>query len=62
MLCAVVTLFGIFHSAVVGSVAALRQQNCELDADIATVLLRSVVDRIHDQVERLEALMREVRK
>ena len=50
------------QSAAVVAVAALRQQNCELDADIATVLQRSVVDRIHDQVERLESLMREVRK
>jgi hypothetical protein len=46
------------QSAVVVAVAALRQQNCELDEDIATVLQRSVTDRIHDQIERLEALMR----
>jgi methyl coenzyme M reductase subunit C-like uncharacterized protein (methanogenesis marker protein 7) len=46
------------QSAVVVVVAALRQQNCELDEDVATVLQRSVVDRIQDQVERLEALMR----
>ena len=59
---AVVAQLRNVQSAAVVSVAALRQQNCELDADIATVLQRSVVDRIHDQVERLEALMREVRK
>jgi hypothetical protein len=46
------------QSAVVVAVAALRQQNCELDEDIATVLQRSVADRLHDQVDRLEALMR----
>ena len=46
------------QSAVVVAVAALKQQNCELDADIATVLQRSVADRIQDQVERLETLMR----
>jgi len=46
------------QSAVVVAVAALRQQNCELDEDIATVLQRSVTDRLHDQIERLEALMR----
>ena len=46
------------QSAAVVAVAALRQQNCELDEDIATVLQRSVTDRIHDQIERLEALMR----
>jgi hypothetical protein len=46
------------QSAVVVAVAALKQQNCELDGDIATVLQRSVADRIHDQIERLEQLMR----
>jgi hypothetical protein len=45
------------QSAVVVAVAALRQQNCELDEDIATVLQRSVVDRVHDQIERLESLV-----
>jgi DNA anti-recombination protein RmuC len=48
------------QSAVVVAVAALKQQNCELDADIATVLQRSVADRIQDQIERLEALLRAV--
>ncbi len=47
------------QSAVVVAVAALRQQNCELDEDIATVLQRSVMDRLHDQIERLENLMRQ---
>ena len=46
------------QSAVVVAVAALMQQNCELDEDIATVLQRSVADRIHDQIERIEAMMR----
>ena len=46
------------QSVVVVSVAALRQQNCELDADIAKVLQRGVVDHIEDQVERLESLIR----
>jgi hypothetical protein len=45
---------------VVVAVAALKQQNCELDDDIATVLQRSVADRIQDQIERLEAAMRVV--
>ena len=44
------------QSAVVVAVAALRQQNCELDADISSVLQRSVADRIQDQIERLETL------
>ena len=48
------------HSAVVVAVAALRQQNCELDEDIARVLQRSVADRIQDQIERLETLQRSV--
>lgn len=46
------------QSAVVVAVAALKQQNCELDEDIATVLQRSVADRIQDQIEKVEALMR----
>jgi hypothetical protein len=45
------------QSAVVVAVAALKGQNCELDEDVATVLQRSVADRIADQIERLEALM-----
>jgi hypothetical protein len=50
------------QSAVVVAVAALRQQNCELDEDIATVLQRSVADRLHDQIDRLEAVMTAVGK
>ena len=46
------------QSAVVVAVAALKQQNCELDADIATVLQRSVADRIQDEIERVESLIR----
>jgi hypothetical protein len=46
------------QSAVVVAIAALRQQNCELDEDIATVLQRSVSDRLHEQIERLEQLAR----
>ena len=45
------------QSAVVVAVAALKQQNCELDEDIARVLQRSVADRIQDQIERVESLM-----
>jgi hypothetical protein len=44
------------QSAVVVAVAALRQQNCELDADISNVLQRSVADRLQDQIETLEVL------
>ena len=49
------------QSAVVVVVAALRQQNCELDEDVARVLQRSVADRLQDQIERLETLMRAAR-
>jgi hypothetical protein len=42
------------QSAVVVAAAALRHQKCELDEDVAHVLRRSVVDRIQDQIERLE--------
>ena len=54
----VVTHLRQVQSAVVVAVAALRQQNCELDEDVAKVLQRSVADRIQDQIERIEALMR----
>jgi len=46
------------QSAAVVAVAALKQQNCELDEDIAIVLQRGVVDRIQDQIEKLEATLR----
>jgi hypothetical protein len=42
------------QSAVVVAAAALKQQKCELDEDIAHVLSRSVADRIQDQIDRLE--------
>ena len=54
----VVTHLRQVQSAVVVAVAALRQQNCELDEDVARVLQRSVADRLQDQIERLETLMR----
>jgi hypothetical protein len=50
------------QSAVVVAVAALKQQNCELDEDIATVLKRSVADQIEDQIEALESLARALPK
>jgi len=53
----VVTHLRQVQSAVVVAVAALRQQNCELDEDVARVLQRSVADRIQDQIERLETLI-----
>jgi hypothetical protein len=41
------------RSMVVMAAAALRQQNCELDADIARVLQRTVAGGIAEQMERL---------
>jgi hypothetical protein len=46
------------QSAVVVAVAALRQQACERDLDIAAVLESNVADRIHDQIEKLEAALK----
>jgi hypothetical protein len=46
------------RSAVVVAVAALRQQNCELDEDVAAILQCSVANPIHDQIEQLETLQR----
>jgi hypothetical protein len=42
------------QSAVVVAAAALKQQKCELDEDVAHLLRRSVADRIQDQIEQLE--------
>jgi hypothetical protein len=46
------------QSAAVVAVAALKQQNCELDMDIANVLQRSVTDGLQDQIEKLEITVR----
>jgi hypothetical protein len=48
------------QSAVVVAVAALRQQSCELDEDIAAVLQRNVAERLHDQIEKLEAAVHQL--
>ncbi len=40
-------------SAVAVAVAALRQQNCELDADVAQLLQFAVADCIAEQIARL---------
>jgi hypothetical protein len=46
------------QSTLAVAVGALRQQNADIDADIATVLQRSVGDALEEQVERLEAIMK----
>jgi hypothetical protein len=46
------------QSAVVVAVAALRHQGAERDEDIANVLQRSVVDKLEDQIEKAESVLR----
>lgn len=48
------------QSAVVVAVAALRQQRCELDEDIAAVLQRNVAERLYDQIDKLEATVQQL--
>ena len=43
-------------AAVIVCVAALRRQNADLDADIALVLKRDTGDRLHTEIEKLQAL------
>jgi hypothetical protein len=49
------------QSTVIVAVAALRHQCAERDDDIADVLQRSVVDKLEDQIERTEAVLRALR-
>jgi exonuclease V gamma subunit len=48
------------QSSVAVAAAALKHQNCELDQDIANVLYRGVADKLQDQSERLEAIVRSI--
>jgi hypothetical protein len=43
-------------------VEALRRQNADLDADIALVLERDASDRLHEQIEKLRALVAAARQ
>ncbi len=45
-------------SAVAVAVAALRAQNADLDEDVARLLRQTVGDKLQDQIEHLEALLR----
>jgi hypothetical protein len=45
------------HSTITVAVAALRQQACELDLDIANVLRSGAADRIQDQIEAIERIL-----
>ena len=44
-------------AAVIGSVSALRRQNCEIDEDIACVLERSAADRLDIEIEKLQTFI-----
>ena len=48
------------QSAVMVSVAALHSQACDLDEDIARVLQRAVAERLHEQMDKLEASLRQI--
>jgi hypothetical protein len=45
------------QSVLAVAVSALRQQNADLDADIANLLQRSVGDTLEEQVRKLDALL-----
>ncbi len=45
------------RAAVVASVGALRDQNCEIDADIASLLQRHVGDVLGMQIEKAQELL-----
>ena len=46
----------LIRCEVTTTVFALKFQNCEVDADVAAVLQRSVADRLQEQIEQLESL------
>lgn len=46
------------QSTVAVAVGALRHQNADIDADIATLLQRSVGDTLEEQISKLEAVSR----
>jgi ABC-type transporter Mla subunit MlaD len=46
------------QSVLAVAVGALRQQNADIDADIANLLQRSVSDALQQQVEKLESVLR----
>jgi len=48
------------QSAIAVAVAALSAQNADLDADVARLLRRTVGDKLEDQIERLDAVLRQL--
>ena len=57
-LAGVVSQLQQLQSTVAVAVSALRHQNADIDADIARLLQRSVSDKLQEQVDKLEALLR----
>lgn len=45
------------HSATATCMAALRQQNCELDEDVARLLQRCVADVLGEQIAETEEML-----
>ncbi len=45
------------QSAVAVAVGALHEQNADIDADVAHLLQRSVRDPLHEQIDKLEAVV-----
>ncbi len=52
-----VTELELTRASVVASVGALRDQNCEIDADVARVLQRHVSDVLGTQIEKAQELL-----
>jgi hypothetical protein len=46
------------QSTLAVAVGALRQQNADIDSDVARLLQRSVGDKIQQEIDRLEAVLR----
>lgn len=49
------------RSTIAVAAAALEQQACDLDVDIANVLRRGAADKIHDQIEALQRILTSLR-
>ena len=48
------------RSAIAVAVAALRNQNADLDEDVARLLRQTVGQRLEDQIQRLEGVLRQL--
>jgi hypothetical protein len=54
----VITHLQQLQATVAVAVGALRQQNADIDADVASLLQRSVGDNLQEQIDKLEAVLR----